>query len=76
MGSIRYVNSDTDFSIVYEINFENEEITSVSCVGINGEEFVPEADLLKKTMEDAFLKSISSNEQLKNSVYARIRNAS
>lgn len=73
---IRFINSDTDFDVAYDVTFEivNDEpyIVSASCVSINGQDFIDETIQLKSILEAGFMRSIGENEDLKNDLFDQI----
>lgn len=70
---IRFINSDADFDVAYDVTFEmvNDEphVVSVSCISINGKELLDDSLQLKHMLEAGFMRSIGENEDLKNDLY-------
>jgi hypothetical protein len=73
---IRFINSDADFDVAYDVTFElvNDEpyIVSASCVSINGKDLLDDSLQLKPILEAGFMRSIGENEDLKNDLYDQI----
>ena len=73
---IRFINSDTDFDVAYDVTFEivNDvpHIVSASCVSVNGQDFIEETIQLKSILEAGFMRSINENEDLKNDLFDQI----
>lgn len=73
---IRFINSDADFDVAYDVTFEivsdEPHIVSVSCVSVNGQDFIEETIQLKSILEAGFMRSINENEDLKNDLYDQI----
>jgi hypothetical protein len=73
---IRFINSDADFDVAYDVTFEmvNDQphIVSASCVSINGKDLLDDSLQLKPILEAGFMRSIGENEDLKNDLYDQI----